>query len=316
MSEIIDFKDCSYKNKHLVGGKNSSLGELYNLAYKLNFNIADGFAITTTMFDNFIKRNNLYDTIENELVDIDIDNIKALELTSKKIIDLVNTGTFTSEEITLIENKYHLLASKYHKDNLSVAIRSSAIAEDLPNASFAGQQDTYLNISGIESILLHIKKCFASLYNTRAISYRKTHNISSDDVKISVAVQKMVRSDLASAGVAFSIDPETGYDKAIVINSSFGLGELVVSGGVKPDEIICDKRTLGDISSDPIIMKKMGDKKTKIIYKSDFGTEEIDTGFIEQINYSINNNYAVDIARIVLLLEKYLAYCIFQDQNL
>jgi pyruvate,water dikinase len=304
MSEIIDFKDCSYKNKHLVGGKNSSLGELYNLAYKLNFNIADGFAITTTMFDNFIKRNNLYDTIENELVDIDIDNIKALELTSKKIIDLVNTGTFTSEETTLIENKYNLLASKYHKDILSVAIRSSAIAEDLPNASFAGQQDTYLNISGIESILLHIKKCFASLYNTRAISYRKTHNISSDDVKISVAVQKMVRSDLASAGVAFSIDPETGYDKAIVINSSFGLGELVVSGGVKPDEIICDKRTLNDISSDPIIMKKMGDKKTKIIYKSDFGTEEIDTGFIEQINYSINNNYAVDIARIVLLLEK------------
>ena len=123
------------------------------------------------------------------------------------------------------------------------ALRSSALAEDLPNASFAGQHDTYLNVL-VQMNYKSVKECFASLFNSRAISYRKTHNIHFNDVKISVAVQKMIRSDIGSAGVAFSLDPETGYNKAIVINSSFGLGELVVSGGVKPDEFILDKRVL------------------------------------------------------------------------
>lgn len=312
---IVDFKDCSYKNKNLVGGKNSSLGELYTLSQKLNFAIADGFAITTQLYDTFIKQNNFDDFIQEQLNLVNINNIKELEKISNTLISKIISGEFTDEQEAEIENKYNELSKKYFVNHLTVAVRSSAIAEDLPNASFAGQQDTYLNVTYIDNIIIYIKKCFASLFNTRAISYRKTHDISIDDVKISVAIQKMVRSDIASAGVAFSIDPESGYDKAIVINSSFGLGELVVSGGVKPDEIICDKQNLKDIYCDPIIMKKLGDKNTKIVYnKTEGGTEEIETNLFEQLNYSITNNNAIVLARTVLLLEE--EYCKLFDKKI
>ena len=312
---IVDFKDCSYKNKNLVGGKNSSLGELYTLSQKLNFSIADGFAITTQLYDTFIQQNNFEDFIQQQLNLVNINNIKELEKISNTLISKIISGEFTDEQQSEIEQKYNELSKKYFVNHLTVAVRSSAIAEDLPNASFAGQQDTYLNVTYIDNIIIYIKKCFASLFNTRAISYRKTHDISIDDVKISVAIQKMVRSDIASAGVAFSIDPESGYDKAIVINSSFGLGELVVSGGVKPDEIICDKQNLKDIYCDPIIMKKLGDKNTKIVYnKTEGGTEEIETNLFEQVNYSITNNNAIVLARTVLLLEE--EYCKLFDKKL
>ena len=312
---IVDFKDCSYKNKNLVGGKNSSLGELYTLSQKLNFSIADGFAITTQLYDTFIQQNNFEDFIQEQLNLVNINNIKELEKISNTLISKIISGEFTDEQQSEIEQKYNELSKKYFVNHLTVAVRSSAIAEDLPNASFAGQQDTYLNVTYIDKIIIYIKKCFASLFNTRAISYRKTHDISIDDVKISVAIQKMVRSDIASAGVAFSIDPESGYDKAIVINSSFGLGELVVSGGVKPDEIICDKQNLKDIYCDPIIMKKLGDKNTKIVYnKTDGGTDEIETNLFEQVNYSITNNNAIVLARTVLLLED--EYCKLFDKKI
>ena len=272
MDLILWFHECSYKNKHLVGGKCSSLGELHNLSQKINFNIADGFAITTTLYDIFLEQNHLTCQIESKLSSINIDDIEMLECESTELKNLVLSGSFTEEQETIIIKNYQDLSALYHKETLEVAIRSSAIAEDLPNASFAGQQDTYLNVKGREDILVSIKKCFASLFNSRAISYRKRYNIQLSDVKISVAVQKMVRSDIGSAGVAFSLDPESGYQKAIVINSSFGLGELVVSGGVKPDEFILDKRALKFIDADPIIMKKLGDKQTKIVYAETGGT--------------------------------------------
>ena len=304
MADILFFKECSFNNKSIVGGKNSSLGELYHLSQKLNFGIADGFAITTILYDKFIKQNNLNDFIKSKLNNIDFDNLNSLEEISNSIIDKIKYGEFTVDQINQIEENYNKLSSLYSKDNLEVAIRSSAIAEDLPNASFAGQQDTYLNIFGINDVIENIKRCYGSLFNSRAISYRNTHDIPFEDVKISVAVQKMIRSDLGSAGVAFSIDPETGYDKSIVINSSFGLGELVVSGGVKPDEIICHKENLLKIDSDPIIMKKMGDKNTKIIYRENGGTYETETSLIEKINFSITNAQSITLARTVYLLEQ------------
>jgi pyruvate,water dikinase len=301
---IIWFKDCSYKNKNLVGGKCSSLGELYYLSKKLYFSIADGYAITTKMYDDYIRYNNLEEIIKNKLEKIDTTNIKELEEESKYLKNLIISGDFISEHKELILNSYRELSNIYRKKNLEVAVRSSAIAEDLPNASFAGQQDTLLNISE-ENLINSIKICFASLFNSRAISYRKTHSIKIEEVKISVAIQKMVRSDLGSAGVAFSIDPETGYNKAIVINGAFGLGELVVSGGVKPDEYILDKRVLRDIEADPIIMKKKGEKNSKIVYKkNDNGTEEIETSQIEKINYCLTNHQAITLGRYVLLLEQ------------
>lgn len=301
---IIEFKDCSYKNKNIVGGKCSSLGELYKLSQLLNFNIADGFALTTNLYDTFIEQNNLNKIINDTLNKLNYEDINELEEESNNLINKITNSQFNNEQINLIKNYYEKLCNKYNNNNLEVAIRSSALAEDMPNASFAGQQDTYLNIFGIEQIILNIKKCFASLFNVRALSYRNTYNIKIEDVKISVAIQKMVRSDIGSAGVAFSIDPESGYDKAIVINSSFGLGELVVSGGVKPDEIICDKSTLKIIDADPIIMKKMGEKNNKIIYEKNGGTTEIETNLIEKINFSITNNQSIELARYILFLEE------------
>lgn len=311
---ILQFKDCCYKNKNLVGGKCSSLGELYNLSQSLNFEIADGFAITTTLYDNFISQNNLDDVIKKKLDEIDYDNISDLEHSSSFLIEKITSADFTEDQIEEIHGNYNDLCKKYNQSSVDVAIRSSAIAEDLPNASFAGQQDTYLNIKGIDDVIFNIKKCFASLFNVRALSYRHTHNIQLEDVKISVAVQKMIRSDIASAGVAFSLDPESGYNKAIVINSSFGLGELVVSGGVKPDEYICNKETLPFIDADPIVMKKMGTKNSKIVYATTGnGTVEMETNLIERINYSLTNTQAIDLARHVYLLEK--EYCKLLDKD-
>jgi pyruvate, water dikinase len=316
---IIKFENCSYKNKHLVGGKNASLGELYHLSQQLNFNIADGFAISILLYDEFIKQNNLNEIIETTIAQLDCNNIKSLKLSSEKLINAVTEGDFTDSQEENIQKYYDDLCKKYNKSNIEVAVRSSALCEDLADASFAGQQDTYLNIIGLNNIICSIKKCFASLFNSCALSYRNTHNININDVKISVAIQKMVRSDVGSAGVAFSMDPTTGYDKAIVINSSFGLGELVVSGGVKPDEIICDKETLRFVDKDPIIMKKKGDKNTKIVFNNMLlnndnedheranGTMEIETSLIEKINFSITNSQSVNLARCVLLLEE--KYC-------
>mgnify|MGYP006411074335 FL=1 len=303
--EIIWFKDCSYNNKHLVGGKCSSLGELHKIAKRIGFSIGDGFALTIYMYDTFIEYNGLTAQIETDLANINADNIKELEEKSKNLRDLIVNGEFSEHHKEIIAEYYNKLSQIYTVDNLEVAVRSSALAEDLPNASFAGQHDTFLNVSGTDHLLESIKECFASLFNGRAVSYRKTHNIALSDVKISVAIQKMIRSDIGSAGVAFSLDPETGYDKAIVINSAFGLGELVVSGGVKPDEFILDKRVLRDIEADPIIIKKKGDKNTKIIYDTEKGgIKEVETSEYERLNYSMTNNQMISLGRYLLQLEK------------
>jgi len=314
MEELVWFKNCSYSNKHLVGGKCSSLGELYHLSKTLGFNIADGFAVSTLLYDTFIEQNNLNEIIKQMTNEIDTCDINKLENMSRYLKNLIINGNFTSSQIRNIKSYYYELCRLYNVDELEVAIRSSAIAEDLPNASFAGQQDTYLNIRGIKSVEYHIKKCFASLFNSHAISYRKEHNIHISEVKISVAVQKMVRSDIGTAGVGFSLDPETGYDKAIVINSSFGLGELVVSGGVKPDEFIIDKRTLILDNADPIITRKKGYKNSKIVYNEKGGVKEVETTEQEKNNFSLSDENIVKLANHILSLED--NYCKLLDRKM
>jgi pyruvate, water dikinase len=309
---IIWFKDCSYENKNMVGGKNASLGELYNLSKELNFKIANGFAITTDLYNKFIEDNNLNKLVEDAMNNVNVDDIDDLNQKSDYIKDLFDKSKLSQDKIDEILLNYNILKD-FYTENIQVAVRSSAIAEDLPNASFAGQQDTYLNITNDDDLIKSVKDCFASLFNSRAISYRKTNNINFEDVKISVGIQKMVRSDIGSAGVSFSIDPETGYNKAIVINSAFGLGELVVSGGVKPDEFIVDKRVLRNVMADPIIMKSLGDKNTKIIY-SDNGINEIETNLIEKKNFSLSNSHAIELAKYVLLLEE--SYCKIFDKKI
>lgn len=325
---IVWFKDCSYKNKHLVGGKCSSLGELFRLSENIGFEIADGFAITTKLYDQFLEYNLLTEPIEQMIASVDCDNIDELNHVSSQIKKLFSLKhiDFSDEHIEMITDAYDDLCIQYDIGMMAVAVRSSAIAEDLDNASFAGQQDTYLNVRGESKLFKSIINCFASLFNSRAISYRKTHNIQMSDVKISVAIQKMVRSDIGSAGVAFSIDPETGYDRAIVINSAFGLGELVVSGGVKPDEYIIDKRGLRqmiqmiDVNKDskntlvdPLLMKVRGDKRSKIVYMTTKinalqtevanGTHEVETSETELESYSLSNDNAILLGKHVLHLE-------------
>ena len=297
------FSECSYSNKDLVGGKNSSLGELYNLSKKLDFNISDGFAISTKFYSSFITQNNIKQKIEDEIKNVDVDNFEILNKTSENIINLFKTSKYSDEQVKIVKSFYQKLCQKYDTKDLSVAVRSSAVAEDMPNASFAGQQDTFLNVRGIDNLLDKIKDCFASLFTSRAISYRKTHNIGIDQLLMSVGIQKMVHSDIGSSGVAFSLDPESGYDKAIVINSVFGIGELLVSGKVKPDEFILDKRALSEKERDPIIKVQNGNKNTKIVY-GDNGIIEIDTDQFERENLSLKNTDVVKLGETVIKLEE------------
>ena len=247
---ILWFNDCSFKNSNLVGGKSSSLGELNRI---LNINSADGFAITTKFYDDLLEFNSLTNTIKT---------IYTSSITNKELsIDQLHKLSFSIKE-KIINAKFSEIQerelNKFYngmKIPIELAVRSSAIAEDLPNASFAGQQDTYLNIRTFCDLKTAVLKCFASLFNANAISYRITNNINYDQVKMAISVQKMIRSDLGSAGVAFSLDTESSYSKAIIINSSYGLGESVVGGLVTPDEFIVDKRVC-EMNGDPIISKK------------------------------------------------------------
>ena len=283
------FKDCNYKTKSLVGGKNASLGELYNLSEKLNFNIANGFAITTTFYQTFIENNNISHLIEPILNDVDCDDIEQLNNASNKIKDLFKKTTFSKKEIDVLFQAYDSLKEMYN-NNIEVAVRSSAVCEDLDNASFAGQQDTYLNITNKNELLNSVKNCFASLFNSRAISYRKSMNYT-NDVTISVCIQKMVRSDLGKSGVAFSIDSESGFKKSILINASWGLGEMVVGGKIKPDEFIVFKDKLEDYL--PIIDKKLGNKTHKMIYGNNPNTLTGNESFIDASGNNVSVEYRV-----------------------
>ena len=290
--QIVEF--CHIKDKfgsnslNFVGGKNSSLGNMISDMEKLGVKVPNGFAITTSFYNEFIELNNILPLIKK--LDKTPNNFEKL---SKEIRNEIENGLFSNEFLNDLNQHYLLLGSG------DVAVRSSATAEDLDNASFAGQQDTYLNVNGIDNLILFIKKCIASLFNNRAIHYRNNFNIKSQEVGISVGIQKMVRSDLGSAGVAFSIDPDSGNNKVVVINSAHGLGEIVVSGQVVPDEFVVTKN-INNISS--IIDKKLGNKKNKIIYDTN-GTKMVEN---EKSDYfSLDNKEILLLSYWVKQLEKY-----------
>lgn len=298
---IIWFKDCSYLNKNLIGGKCASLGELYNLSNQLKFNISDGFAVTTDFYDNFINYNNLDEIIYNLIKDIEIDDIEKINQVSSELKKKIMESKI--EETVLEELKMNLTLLLCMKNKSSVAVRSSAVAEDLPNASFAGQQDTFLNIDNFSDFINALKECIASLFNARAISYRLTNKVPYNMIRIAVGVQLMVRSDIGSAGVAFSIDPETGYDKAIVINSNFGLGESVVSGVVLPDEFIVDKRALFELYKNPIIKKQLGNKDSICVYGNK-SSEMKPMNNLQKKQFSLKDDDVLKLALYVSKIEK------------
>ncbi len=249
----------------IAGGKNASLGEMINNLSQLGVRVPNGFVITVNAFKDFLAFNSLDEKIQLVVSQTDFNELSQLRSCGEQIRELILSGKFPTQLSELISKIYAELSEQYATQNIDVAVRSSATSEDLPNASFAGQQDTYLNISGIDALLESVKKCFASLFNDRAISYRESLGFDQLRNGLSVCVQKMVRSDLASSGVAFSLDTESGFKNAIIINGSYGLGELIVQGAISPDEFIAFKPSLKN-GYEPIIERKLGRKDKKMVY--------------------------------------------------
>lgn len=299
MSQILWFQDCTFKNSNLVGGKSSSLGELHRIP---QINSANGFAITTLFYEDLLHNNSITQFIETMYSESVSKPLTLLELNklSEILKSKITECSFSQKQEEQLQKFYNEMPNP-----TELAVRSSAIAEDLPNASFAGQQDTYLNIRTFSQLKNAVLKCFASLFNANAISYRITNNITYSQVKMAISVQQMIRSDLSSAGVAFSLDTESGYSKAIVINSSFGLGEAVVGGLVTPDEFIIDKRVAQIENSDPILTKKLGKKNIKVVFTKDGGIEHCCTKEKERKSFSLSDSQIKELGNTVLYLEKY-----------
>jgi pyruvate,water dikinase len=251
-----------------VGGKNASLGEMIANLSGLGIKIPEGFVITVDGYRTFCRFNQLESQIEALIDKIDHDNLESLRRGGLQVRQLIRNSKFPPELSQLIIEAYYELSARYGQESTDVAVRSSATAEDLPDASFAGQQETYLNVRGAAALMDAVRNCFASLFTDRAISYRQRFRYSHFEVALSICVQKMVRSDLGSSGVAFSIDTESGFKEAVVINGAYGLGELVVQGAILPDEFILFKPALKQ-GFPAIIEKKLGRKDQKMVYGDD-----------------------------------------------
>ncbi|MEH2086781.1 phosphoenolpyruvate synthase [Nostoc sp.] len=263
-SLILWFDEIGIADIPVVGGKNASLGEMIQQLTPKGINVPTGFATTAYAYRNFIQSAGLEAKLRKLFADLDVEDVKNLRERGKKARSLLIHTPFPVELREAIATAYHSLCERYHADT-DVAVRSSATAEDLPDASFAGQQETYLNVVGVEGVLAACHKCFASLFTDRAISYRHAKGFDHFSIALAVGVQKMVRSDLATSGVMFSIDTETGFKDAALITAAYGLGENVVQGSVNPDEYYVFKPTL-KTGFRPIIDKKLGSKELKMIY--------------------------------------------------
>jgi len=289
-----------------VGGKCASLGEMIQNLDKMKIKVPFGFAVSCYAYQTFLEYNNLLDIIDEKLRLINYNDEKSIREISKEIRTLIQNGDFPEKMTEEIIQKYIELSNMYNIDETDVAVRSSATTEDLENASFAGQQDTYLNVIGKGSLLEKIKNCFASIFNERAVDYRHNLNFDSFDIKLSVAIQKMVRSDLGSAGVCFSIDTESGNNNVVVINSSYGLGEMVVSGQVEPDEFIIFKPKLFE-GYNSIIDKKLGNKTEKMVYNDSIEkrVKKIPVKDDLFFKFSLSDENAIKLSKWVCEIEKY-----------
>lgn len=265
---VISLDRVGMKDIKQVGGKCASLGEMISNLSSLGVAVPNGFAITTEVYWQFLKANNLESFINNEIENIDHTSVESLRRSGLKIRQAIRNAKFPRELGGEIIEAYELLSQQNLQQYTDVAVRSSATAEDLPDASFAGQQETYLNVRGPAALIDAVRNCFASLFTDRAISYRHTFKFDVTQIGLSVCVQRMVRSDLASSGVAFSLDTESGFKDVVVINGSYGLGEMVVQGAVSPDEFIVFKPTL-KTGFPAIIEKKLGVKDKIMVYGDD-----------------------------------------------
>lgn len=289
----------------LVGGKNASLGEMIRNLKPLGINIPYGFVVTSEAYYEFLRYNNLEDAIRKELEGLNVKDVEDLAKRGYRVRELIKGGEFPPEIEEMIKEYYHKLSEMYGSFAVDVAVRSSATAEDLPHASFAGQQETYLNVVGAENVLTAIKNGFASLFTDRAISYRESFGFDHFKVGIAMGIQKMVRSDMGASGVMFTLDTESGFRDVVVINAAYGLGELVVQGVVTPDEFVVFKPTL-QAGYSAIIEKKLGRKDRKMVYGTGGErTKVVNVPLAEQKQFALSDDEILKLARWAILIEEH-----------
>lgn len=295
------FKELTIKDVPTVGGKNASLGEMYGHLTKKGVKIPNGFATTASAYHYFLDSTGLKAKIKEILKGLDTKNVKDLMKRGEAIRKLVIATEMPQDFREAILKAYRELSASYKSKNIHVAVRSSATAEDLPDASFAGQQETYLNVSGEKDLLLAVRKCIASLFTNRAISYRVDKKFDHFSIGLSVGIQKMVRSDLGSSGVMFTIDTESGFKNAVLINSIFGLGENIVQGHVTPDEFYVFKPT------GAIISKNLSKKNIKMIYdlKGKNPVKNVPIPAADQIKPSLTDKQVAQLAKWGMLIEEH-----------
>jgi pyruvate,water dikinase len=302
---ILWFDNIGIEDVPMVGGKNASLGEMYQKLTSKGVAVPHGFAITAYAYRYLLEKAGIEAAIRDVLSDLDTHDMKNLAERGEKVRNIIRHAEFPDDLRQEIIVAYKKMEEEYGP-NVDVAVRSSATAEDLPDASFAGQQETYLNIHGYDNLIENCRKCFASLFTNRAISYRHDKGFGQFDVYLSITVQKMVRSDSASSGVMFSIDTESGFQDAVFITGALGLGENVVQGAVNPDEFYVFKPTLKQ-GKRPIVGKRLGSKEMKMIYDNDPNTKEpvknIDTTPAERGTYVINDDDVVQLAKWACIIE-------------
>ncbi|HCH0794849.1 TPA: phosphoenolpyruvate synthase [Vibrio parahaemolyticus] len=300
------FNGLSMDDVDKVGGKNASLGEMVSNLAKVGVSVPNGFATTSYAFNQFLDHEGLDERIHQLLDELDVDDVEALRKTGATIRQWVLQAPFPADLEQEIRNNYEELIEG--NTELSVAVRSSATAEDLPDASFAGQQETFLNVKGIDAVLEATKHVYASLFNDRAISYRVHQGFDHRGISLSAGIQRMVRSDKASSGVMFTLDTESGFDQVVFITSSWGLGEMVVQGAVNPDEFYVHKPML-EAGEHPIVKKTFGSKLIKMIYSNnqEIGKQVdiIDTSEEERNTFSLNEEEIKELAKQAMIIEKH-----------
>ena len=305
--EVVFFEELRRADVALVGGKNSSLGEMVQKLGRMGIRVPPGFATTADAFRQYIAANDLQTTIADTIADFDAGKI-TLHKAGETIRTAIASGDWPSSTEKAIREAYRTLSRRAGQKLLSVAVRSSATAEDLPDASFAGQQETFLNVVGEDDLLAACRNCYASLFTDRAITYRKVQGFDHLQVALSVGVQQMVRSDIGGSGVMFSIDTESGFDKVVVINGAWGLGENVVQGAVTPDEYQVYKPFLGKKRLRPILERKLGAKEIKMIYSGPGDARpvrNVPTSRAERGRFVLTDDEVLDLARQADTIEKH-----------
>ncbi|MGB3191343.1 MAG: phosphoenolpyruvate synthase [Limnoraphis sp.] len=298
---VLWFNQVGMADVKFVGGKNASLGEMIRQLTPKGVNVPQGFAITAYAYRYFLKSAGLEVKLRQLLTDLDVDDLHNLRIRAEQARNLLINTRFPVDLESAIAQAYLKLCDIYGT-KVDVAVRSSGTAEDLPDASFAGQQETYLNIQGCQAVIAATHQCFASLFTDRAISYRTIKGFNHFDVALSVGVQKMVRSDLATSGVMFSIDTETGFKNAALITAAYGLGENVVQGAVNPDEYLVFKPTLHE-GFQPILDKRLGSKAIKMVYDSEGTTKNINVDLAQQQKFALNDHEILHLAKWAILIE-------------